>query len=544
MRDVVLLFDYKNSLVMSSYLKSCLSLFLGYEMCYDEPICVTAGRYYFSGMTRSKADMYLLLGKNRCDKYMYAKELQYQYTIPYDTPYFNRKMMESVEKYRDAVVLNPYGKSFSSLNKTYAAKVWDSMCALSKKLSEAGIKVYTNAIGNQKELPNSEKLDCPLYELAHIARICKGVVTTFSGIMEFLMIVRCNLIVLTPGSEQTRVDIASQCDGTSYHELLVDEAGLLDDISRILMSDYHSPDVKYAINENRPTVEELCVPQIMADAVRRAPQYIDAITSRCLDDNKFDISDILKDQKGVEEAYVNSAILWKLGLYQEALRTMDEHRSSANHWIKNKWFEMLIRSGSKELSERSWNFLEDHPTVSNSFANFVADSYQGGVGVEANIAQAEYWIRKAAANNDDKSRARLFDILWKRNDPDTYKEMADLAKDMSDSGRAGGMYRLGRLYCRGKGVPKDMNKAEECLRAAIDKGNRPARIELFDILWTKGTEEASKEAVSLIRNMFEEGHTYAKMCMAKAYREGRGVEKNVEMADRLEQEARNQIKKK
>ncbi len=534
-KDVIRLFAYEGSLVMRDQIKMCLCDYLGYEMYYVDPFRISAGRSYFPGRNRSKASLSLPLGDNRRDWYMYSSELTASYKVRYDEPYFNSRLLKESEKYRNGVILNPYGRSFSAFNRTYANDVWNTMCELAKEFNDAGLDVYTNAMKDQEAIPGTMKLDCPLYELAHVARLCKGVITTFSGVMEFLMIVRCKLIVLTPEKERTRKDMSRFCDGTDYHEFILYEEGAIENSVKTILSDYTAPEP--VCRDGEVEFEELDVPRIFMQTLKHAPHLIDGITDMLMEEAEAGNLNELDDPVCIESEFVDSMILWNRGHTKKSYEIMERNLNTDNSWIRNKWFEILNGSEFKKYQKESWKFVTDHPGMSEKAIERIAKAYLEGIGTDIDEDSSIQWLRRASDQGVMWAKYDLFDILWKRRDPKLNREVASIAEELADTGEPKGLLRLGRVLKTGRGTKKDLERSVECFRGAVEGGISSARFDLFDTLWEIGTQEASEEAVAVLRDMNSDGNLNVMVRMAKAYHEGRGVEKDQDEAVRILEKA-------
>ncbi len=89
---------------------------------------------------------------------------------------------------------------------------------------------------------------------------------------------------------------------------------------------------------------------------------------------------------------------------------------------------------------------------------------------------------------------------------------------------------LARVYFYGIGVPKNLNRAAKWMRLANKKKVYWAKNELFDILWRIGTPEALEEMIGVANAFAAEGDGGAMGRLGRAYREGRGVEKDLDKA--------------
>ncbi|MCB5279965.1 MAG: sel1 repeat family protein, partial [Candidatus Cloacimonetes bacterium] len=89
---------------------------------------------------------------------------------------------------------------------------------------------------------------------------------------------------------------------------------------------------------------------------------------------------------------------------------------------------------------------------------------------------------------------------------------------------------LGRAYRDGKGVKRDLDKAAEWMRKAADKNVGWAKNELFDILWRIDTPESMEEMISVATANAEAGEGGAMGRLGRAYRDGKGVKRDLDKA--------------
>jgi TPR repeat protein len=157
-------------------------------------------------------------------------------------------------------------------------------------------------------------------------------------------------------------------------------------------------------------------------------------------------------------------------------------------------------------------------------------AYRDGKGVEKNLDIAADWMRKASAINIGWTKNELFDILWKIDTPDSRKEMIAVATAFADRGNADAMGRLGRAYRDGKGVEKNLDLAADWMRKAADKNVAWAKNELFDILWKIDTPESKEEMISVAAAFADTGDGGAMGRLGRAYRDGRGVQQDLDTA--------------
>ncbi|MBP5735657.1 MAG: sel1 repeat family protein, partial [Candidatus Methanomethylophilaceae archaeon] len=142
-------------------------------------------------------------------------------------------------------------------------------------------------------------------------------------------------------------------------------------------------------------------------------------------------------------------------------------------------------------------------------------------------------LRKFSNAGMPWAKYALFDILWKDGNSTSDKEMIDVIAPLVEEGDGIAMKRMGRAYRHGKGVEADLDKALEMMKAAHKLRTRGTSVELFDIYWAIGTPEAYKSMIPIVKPLADKGNVPAMVRMARAYRDGKGVKKNLDESMRL-----------
>ena len=166
--------------------------------------------------------------------------------------------------------------------------------------------------------------------------------------------------------------------------------------------------------------------------------------------------------------------------------------------------------------------------------------YRDAIGIDRDLEKAASCMRSAIERGAIVAVGELFDILWRIDTPDALKEAKELAEMYAEKGDGNAMGRMGRAYRDGKGVEKDLNKAAEWMRKAANQNLGWATWELFDILWRIGTPTSYEEMITLARPLAESGNRELQGRMARAYRDGRGVDRDLNTAAEWMRKAANQ----
>ena len=181
------------------------------------------------------------------------------------------------------------------------------------------------------------------------------------------------------------------------------------------------------------------------------------------------------------------------------------------------------------LARNIFLFIKNLPNVSSESYAYLGRAYRDGKGVTKDLSVAAEWMRKAKDNGLLWASWELFDILWKIDTPDSNKEMIVLAKPLAESGVKEMQGRLGLSYKEGRGNDKNLLQAEYWLRKACVNNYRWT-ISLSDVLWELGTSESYKEYFDVLMPYALNGESGAMGRVGRAYRDGKGVTKDLSVA--------------
>lgn len=117
-------------------------------------------------------------------------------------------------------------------------------------------------------------------------------------------------------------------------------------------------------------------------------------------------------------------------------------------------------------------FWEKEQAVPSSQTEYrIARLYAGGLGVEADDAEAERWLRLAAEKENPFAQNALASLLLKQGKPE---EAARWLERAAKEGNPAAQYALGRLHLLGTGVPQDRELAMELLGRSAAQGDSRA----------------------------------------------------------------------
>jgi len=143
--------------------------------------------------------------------------------------------------------------------------------------------------------------------------------------------------------------------------------------------------------------------------------------------------------------------------------------------------ESLYKTNDIDYNTKSYELATKIKNKDATIKRRISLMYLNGKGVEKDLDKAADWMRKASQRLGGWSYNELFDILWKINTSESLSEMISVAQNAAEKGDGHAMLRLGRAYREGMGVEKDLDKAADWMRKAIQKNTIQAKIELTQI---------------------------------------------------------------
>ncbi len=192
-----------------------------------------------------------------------------------------------------------------------------------------------------------------------------------------------------------------------------------------------------------------------------------------------------------------------------------------------KLFDVLWRIATEEAYAEAFLLAKKHADMGDSsMMGRLARAYRDGKGTTRNLDEAAKWMRKASRAGISWASDELFDILWSIGTENSLSEMIEVIQPLADAGNGESIARLGKAYFIGKGVKQDYSKSAALLRLAVDKRVSWAVPKLFDVLWRIATEDAYAEAFLLAKKHADMGDSSMMGRLARAYRDGRGINSN------------------
>ena len=229
-----------------------------------------------------------------------------------------------------------------------------------------------------------------------------------------------------------------------------------------------------------------------------------------------------RDGKGVEKD-LNKAIEWM------------RKAADKNVGWANELFDVLWTCGRPE------DLVEMKAIAEAGVINGNAPSigrlgrmYRDGKGVEKDNSLAASYFLMAASSGAPWFVCDYVIVKWEDNSSSSDLEAFTALTRYGNIDDVPTMIWLGKAYFHGRGTEKNLAKATEFFRKAYNKGSLWAGFLLFDVLWTmKNDEDAINESIKIAKNLISKGSDEGMIRLARAYREGIGVSKNLDCAIEL-----------
>ena len=168
-------------------------------------------------------------------------------------------------------------------------------------------------------------------------------------------------------------------------------------------------------------------------------------------------------------------------------------------------------------------------SINGKIEKIISDLYSDEGYSGKDSTKALYWIRQALDKGGNYFNS-LYTILAKRGKYEDYLELFTKALKYSEYNDGVALGCLGRMYRDGKIVERDYEKAAEYMRRSFDAKVPWAKNELYDIYWRANTPESLGKLIEQCTKLAEAGDGISLAWLGRAYRDGRGVEKNIEKA--------------
>ena len=168
---------------------------------------------------------------------------------------------------------------------------------------------------------------------------------------------------------------------------------------------------------------------------------------------------------------------------------------------------------------------KEFPDVYLEAQRRLADCYRHGQGVSQSKAQAAYWYRKAAEQDDAGTQEPLGSCREEGGDqPKEARQGLDAMRKAAEEGNAEAQYRYAECCRTGEGVPQDDAQAAVWFRKAAEQGYAAAQNALGRCyFFEKGLAKDHAQAALWFSKAAEQGYAEAQYALGASYKNGLGV---------------------
>ncbi len=152
---------------------------------------------------------------------------------------------------------------------------------------------------------------------------------------------------------------------------------------------------------------------------------------------------------------------------------------------------------------------------------YIARMHKEGKYVPKNLAEYARLLKRSYSLGSKEAGIELFSAMQEKTVPLDKDLLVTAELDENPAVRIA----LSRLYISGKIVPKDLDKAVDLLGPIDDIG---ARSELLKVLWDQDNPSSYDLMISTASFLAEKGEGIAMNTLGRAYRYGKGVQKDLE----------------
>ncbi|MCQ2070098.1 MAG: sel1 repeat family protein [archaeon] len=238
------------------------------------------------------------------------------------------------------------------------------------------------------------------------------------------------------------------------------------------------------------------------------------------------LSKVRAEMEGTEEdpALLDKVVEANVREYPDIKGIMDRDRKAVLEEFKTAY-----RSRNNTDREVAYTIARSLSYLGSPVAfHYLGLMYRYGKYVRKSKAHAIYWQRRAVDSGVDAARNELFDLLWTENGAYDV-EMVNLIRN-TYTRKAAVMANMAKAYLHGRGVDKDVAKAEELYRKAETMNGGDPTLGIMDVLWEIGTPAALNE---LKERCDSNGSYKAKTYLARLFAQGTVVPKDLDAAKAL-----------
>lgn len=216
---------------------------------------------------------------------------------------------------------------------------------------------------------------------------------------------------------------------------------------------------------------------------------------------------------------------------------LDAEAGTADVVAAAEWYLRAGLAGVEEAGRHVADLLdtlEAQAKSGSAQAQFLAgQAYRLGIGTEADPGRAAAWYERAAGADHAGALKCLGDLVREaKGVPRDERRMAELYQRAAELGDAGAQHNIAFMHLQGIVFPTDRDQAIAWYRRAAQQGAADSKADLARLLLDRQAPGDDVEAFACLGKAAAQGHAGAMISLGLAYRDGRGVARDLVQAAR------------
>lgn len=161
----------------------------------------------------------------------------------------------------------------------------------------------------------------------------------------------------------------------------------------------------------------------------------------------------------------------------------------------------------------------------------LAKAYASGRGVNQDVDYAKSLLWDCCEQDNEWAKIEYFDLCWRQGSDDECRRAFEIVEPLAEAGNVRAVSRVVNAYKEGRGAERSYESASMLLEPFLESGEPWAVLKMFDLVQKFKRKEEYVPAVNAVRLLAESGNGESMARLARAYRKGTGVERNLETAE-------------
>ncbi len=207
-------------------------------------------------------------------------------------------------------------------------------------------------------------------------------------------------------------------------------------------------------------------------------------------------------------------------------------------WADREYVNLLLLRNTEEDQKNAFGIVAYKSLMGDvNSLEILSKMYSEGLFLFKNEKYAADIMVLAYEKGSKNVRMNFVDTVYRNNLSEHYAKAFEICKQLAEENDIGGYGRLARMYHDGKGTEVNLDLAAEWMNKALENNVGWAKLELLDILIARSGKDDKKRARKLCEELVEENNAGGYGRLARMYRDGWGVDVDLERAKSLMKKA-------